>query len=259
MENKEGEIFMKKLIATLLAIVMLAALSVCAFAANNFTQSPTKPDAPKVTISGDDIVVASDVTISPTEQAAIDDVIAGLSITSGMPGCIELKATAYRDRARLDTRNHGGKNAESILVEAKQKIEEALSVQSLVPTASLPAGSMVNEVLDLSLFRNGNEIINLPPKAIINIKLDLSIDNFVALLHYKETTHQWEKVVDATLVNGTLSFPVDSLSPFAIVVKDTSSGPSSPATGASAPIACAVGAVVFGVAGAALLKKSKEN
>lgn len=245
---------MKKLIATLLAIVMLAALSVCAFAANNFTQSPTKPDAPQVEIVGN-VIDTQQATSTDIQQLNID-------ITNHV---VVLKATAYNNRNTINlpvSGEAGSKTAKVILEEAKQKLASATSIHDLV--AGVSPDAKVTEVLDISLIKtdaltNTQSIVNLPPNARITINLTRSIPNFEALLHYKEITHQWEKVEGATLVNDTLSFPVDSLSPFAIVVKNTSSGPSSPATGASAPIACAVGAVVFGVVGVALLKKSKEN
>lgn len=229
---------MKKLIATLLAIVMLAALSVSAIAAtaDNFTKSPSNTGAPEMTYDWTDPVSGCDP---------------------------ELAITPYKDR---NTKSEEIKTA--IEAAYNEIVHSQPSLGSLTITNGPLHGTnlMVSQLFDISFDDTAAAHtfgMNETHNATIKLTGD-EVKNFMYLLHYKYNTaapenSTWEIVTCGRPAADTISFTVDSLSPFAIVVKNTSSGPSSPATGASAPIACAVGAVVFGVVGVALLKKSKEN
>ena len=228
---------MKKLIATLLAIVMLAALSVSAIAAtaDNFTKSPSNTGAPGMTYDW----------------------------TNPVGGCDpELAITPYKDR---NTKSEEIKTA--IEAAYNEIVHSQPSLGSLTITNGPLQGTnlMVSQLFDIS-FSDSEHTHTFGMNETHNATIKLTGDevkNFMYLLHYTYTatpgTSTWEIVSCTRPTANTISFTVDSLSPFAIVVKNTSSGPSSPATGASAPIACAVGAVVFCVVGVALLKKSKEN
>ena len=90
--------------------------------------------------------------------------------------------------------------------------------------------------------------------ATITLKSE-SFKNFVALLHY--TDGKWEIVEGATCKDDTLTFTVDSLSPFAVVVAK----PGSPETGDTNGFAAGLlaFAVLSGVVGVGFLVKSKRE
>lgn len=228
---------MKKLIALLLAIIMLAALSVSAIAAtaDNFTKSPSNTGAPEMTYDWTDPVSGCDP---------------------------ELTITPYKDRETKPEIKTAIEAAYDEIVHSQP------SLRSLIITNGTLRGTnlMVSQLFDISFDDTAHTHtfgMNKTHNATIKLTGD-EVKNFMYLLHYTYDTatpanSTWEIVNYTRTTEDTISFTVNSLSPFAIVVKNTTSEPTSPATGASASIACAVGAVVFGVAGVALLKKGKEN
>ena len=82
---------------------------------------------------------------------------------------------------------------------------------------------------------------------------DKNLNNFLATLHFVNGTPEW---VDSEVKDGNLSFSVDGLSPFAIVV--TVDSATSPKTGENVPYGFITGAVILAVAAAWFFAKSRK-
>ena len=224
---------MKKLIATLLAVVMLATLSVCAFAAtaDNFTKSPTVIGAPVL-------------TYDPIESVG---------------GCTpSLAITPYSDRNMLSG------DAKTEIEAAYSQIVDASGLRELYITNITGNklrlfGLGVSHLFNIT-FADTEETHTFGTPGThthtVNLHLtDSAIRDFKYLLQFDGAN--WSVVGGITISGNTLTFSLDDLdsAAFALLVRKDQT---SPETGVGAPIACAVGMVVFGAAGAILLKKSKE-
>lgn len=189
-ESKGENKTMKKVLAIILALVMVSAASVCVFAAsNNFYESPTGRPAPELIIGGN----------------TSEDCFAWLEIT----GYSDRHLTPDGTRDKME--------------EAYDQITTAADLTALCGDLGAVADLLdiahddlaVSDLFDISWYgcddhrEHGGFEIQLKPEV---------LDNFVALLHYNNGV--WELVSNAEVIgNGDiLSFSVDSLSPFAIIV-----------------------------------------
>lgn len=127
---------------------------------------------------------------------------------------------------------------------AYDSIKAAASVNAL--NSALPSDKelAVSTLFDVSATKEGMGTVT------ITLTSD-KFENFVALLHFVDG--KWEVVDNAKANDKTLTFSVDSLSPFAVVV----STKKSPETGSSLPVGIIAFAVLFGAAGVCFLAKSR--
>ena len=213
---------MKKLVALILSVVMVLSMTVAASAA--FVASPSANKAPVVEeVKGGD----KDLVI---------------------------EITAFKDREKLDAE---GKAA---IEDSYNDIKNAPDVTSLVASikdVADKAGAKVADLKVADLF----DVSAVDGKIEGNVTFVLSADtlkNFVALLHDKDG--KWEVVEGAKVEGNKLTFSVDSLSPFAIVVNNVEDK-DSPATGNPVDYGMifVVFAVVFGGAAALCIAKSKKR
>ncbi|MBQ7922078.1 MAG: hypothetical protein IJ325_05825 [Clostridia bacterium] len=220
---------MKKFAVISLSLVMVVCLTLIAIAGPGaFVQSPSNNPAPILT-----------------------------AYTADDEGCTaELVVTAYADR---DTRpeekrlaleeaydqivNHKDDNAFKAVME---QMAEKLGMT--VPELSIA------ELFDISYYSCGVHIEEDHNGFTITLKLN-TIENFKGIIHLQED-ETWE-ILDVSDVNeaeGTITFHVDTLSPFATVV-DNGSGEQAPQTGdltmvyLGVMIAAACGLVIVLVAG----------
>ncbi len=212
---------MKKTLILALAIAMVFAMPVTAFA-STFNGSPSNNTAPTV---GDTTVTNKD-----------------------WDGKIEVES--YADRKDLSAEEQKEIEAAYDTVAKASNVTElnsgltAIAEQNKVETKDLA----VSDLFDVYATKEGMG------SATITLKSE-SFKNFVALLHY--TDGKWEIVEGATCKDDTLTFTVDSLSPFAVVVAK----PGSPETGDTNGFAAGLlaFAVLSGVVGVGFLVKSKRE
>ena len=221
---------MKKVLACILSLILVVALSVSVMA-TGFVKSPVLNDAP-------------DIKDFETEIPVEDN-------------CnYDLEITPYEDRADLTP-------------EAKQEIEKAYEdvkanadLTKLVPDLTKVAEDKKIEAENLAVSQlfdiSEEECATHNDHGTITIHLTADLKNFVALLH--KTDAGWV-VVSSAKVTGTdtVSFSVDELSPFAIVVDATEEKNAS--TGDNANLALyislmAVSAVALVVVVVVMKKKS---
>ena len=213
---------MKKLVALILSVVMVLSMTVAASAA--FVASPSANKAPVVEeVKGGD----KDLVI---------------------------EITAYKDREKLDAE---GKAA---IEDSYNDIKNAPDVTSLVASIKDVADKAGAKVADLKV-SDLFDVSAVDGKIEGTVTFVLSADtlkNFVALLHDKDG--KWEVVEGAKVDGNKLTFAVDSLSPFAIVVNNVEDK-DSPATGNPVDYGMifVVCAVVFGGAAALCIAKSKKR
>ena len=180
---------MKKALALVLVLVMMYTLSIPAFAAPGaFVSSPSNSGAP-----------------------SLEDFF------NESPECFaELIITAYRDRGTLSDE----KKAE--LEKAYQDIVNATDLSTLNASLKTAAAKLGIETTDLAV----SDLFDVSyyscehheehGKFTIKLKAN-TFDKFVNLLHYNGTS--WDVVEGATVdENDILTFTVDDLSPFAVVV-----------------------------------------
>lgn len=190
---------MKKVLAICLALVMLATISVTAFAElGGFVASPSGNQAPEL--------------ISGTNES--EDCEAGLVIT------------AYGKKSELpeETRKKL-EEAYDIIVETKDLSKLTAGVKAAADEAGVDVGNLaVSDMFDISATDCGSHEDH--GHFDIAIKHEY-LENFVCLLHYYNG--EWRIVEDAKINDeGHLEFTEKDFSPFAIVV-DTGAG--SPQTG----------------------------
>ncbi len=220
---------MKKVIASILSLMLVLVLSVSVFATGGFVKSPELDKAPTV------------------EDFIVDD------------GCAtDIVVTPYAERTDLDD------DTKKAMEDAYTEIQAAEDVTTLTDDLTKVAADKkvdtknlaVSDLFDLSQVGCDDHTDHNAFKIKLNVN---TLKNFVALLH--KTAEGWVVVEDAEVVDGdTLSFSVDSLSPFAIVVD---AGEDTPSTGDNANLALcislmAVSAVALVVI-IVLLKKKKSN
>ncbi len=191
---------MKKVVALVLALVMLYALSIPAFAApDSFTVSPGTVGAPTL-IS----------FINETADCTADIIV-----------------TAYKDRAELTD------DKETAIEEAYKDIIDAADLSALEASLADAANKLgistadlaVSDLFDVSY--NSCDVHDSHGSFTIQLKAN-TFSTFVKLLHY--TGEAWEAVEGATVdESDVLTFTVDNLSPFAVVVN--TKGADIPVTG----------------------------
>lgn len=182
---------MKKVLALVLALAMLVASSVCAFAiSNNFVQSPTGHRAPTIIVGGN----------------TSEDCFAWLEITG------------YSDRHTVDDATRElMEEAYNQIVGAADLSEICSELGSVAVSLGIPTSVLaVSDLFDISWFgcddhrdHNGVFEIQIQPEI---------LENFVALVHYHNG--EWVVVDNAEVIGDgdILSFSVADLSPFAIIV-----------------------------------------
>lgn len=185
---------MKKALALILVLVMMYTLSIPAFAAPGaFVTSPSNSGAP-----------------------SLEDFF------NESPECFaELIVTAYKDRGTLSDE----KKAE--LEAAYQQIVSTTDLSTLNAALKAAAEKLGVDVTDLAV----SDLFDISyyscehheehGKFTIKLKAD-TFSKFVNLLHYNGSS--WEVVENATVdQNDVLTFTVDDLSPFAVVVNTAKS------------------------------------
>lgn len=214
---------MKKIVALILSTVMVLSMTVAASAA--FVSSPSANAAP----------VLVEIKEGKTEDLVIE-------------------ITAYKDRAELTAE---GKAA---IEDSYKDIKNATDLTTLTDglkavadKAKVKASDLaVSDLFDIS-------VVSGTPEGKLTLVLSAeTLKNFVALLHDKDG--KWEVVEGATVDGNKLTFSVDSLSPFAIVVNN-GEDKDSPATGNPVDYGMifVVCAVVFGGAAVFCISKSKKR
>lgn len=182
---------MKKVLAVILALVMVVATGVYAFAApNNFVSSPSGRPVPELIIG----------------RNTDEDCFAWLEITSFLD-----RHTLDDDiREVLESAYNQVINTEdlSTLTSDLKTIADAMGI----PTSAL----LVSDFFDIS-WHGCDDHRNHDGHFEVQIQPEL-LDNFVALLHF--VNGEWVVVDSATVIGDgdILAFTVDTLSPFAIVV-----------------------------------------
>ncbi len=213
---------MKKLVALILSVVMVLSMTVAASAA--FVASPSLNKAPVL-----------------------------VEVKDGEEGLV-IEVTSYGERDKLDA------DAKAALEDSYKDIKNASDVAALtgsIKDAADKAGAKVSDLKVSDLF--DVRVVKGEIKGKITIVLSAeTLENFVALLHDKDG--EWEVIEDAKADGDNLTFSVDSLSPFAIVV-NSGEDKDSPATGNTVDYGMifVVAALVFGGAAALCIAKSKKR
>lgn len=221
---------MKKILAIVLAVILVVSAGALAFAQGGFVSSPSGNSAPTII----DIIYEED---------------------SCMPRVV---ITPYSEREDLE------EDAESDMDEAYKEIYSNEDLTKIFPglkEVSVKLGKnaayfAVSDLFDISVHHN------LPHNfcGVITIKLRAeTLKNFVALMH-RDKNGNWEMIQDAVVnyEDSTLSFTARDFSPFAIVV-DTSAQPL-PDTGGEIIIPAIVMAVsAVSLAGVLFSLKKKKN
>ncbi len=217
---------MKKVFIVLISAIMIASLSVSGFAAS-FVSSPSGNKAPTL-VSFDFESDECNATI---------------------------KITAYSDRNTLSA---DGKTA---IEAAYTSIKSANDVSSLnADLAALAADKeikgtnlAVSDLFDVS-YENCDATAHADHGK-VTVKLSAeTLADFVAVMHY--VNGSWELVSGATVSGNEVTFTVDSLSPFAIVVDAT---PDSPPTKDNGNIYILVAVAALSLAAAAVCFKMSRR
>jgi hypothetical protein len=218
---------MKKVIASVLSLMLVLALSVSVFANGGFVKSPTLDKAPTVEDVTVETGTAPTVTVTPYDDRH--------DLTTADKADLEVAYNEIKAAADLT------KVAADLTKVAADKKVEAKNLA-------------VSDLFDIS--HDGAAGTNF---GTFTIKLSADeIKNFVALLH--KGANGWTVVESAKIEGDHLVFSVEDFSPFAIVVD---AGAGSPSTGdnANLPLYIALMAVsaVALVVVIVALKKKKSN
>ncbi len=214
---------MKKIVALIISAVMVLSMTVAASAA--FVASPSANAAPVL-----------------------------VEIKDGKTEGLVVEVTAYKDRAKLSAEGKAAiEDSYKDIKNASDLTTLTSSLKTVADNAKIKASDLaVSDLFDVS-------IVSGTPDGKITLVLSAeTLKNFVALLH--DNDGKWE-VVDGAKVDGNkLTFSVDSLSPFAIVVNN-GEDKDSPATGHTVDYGMlfVIGAVIFGGAAALCIAKSKKR
>lgn len=226
---------MKRIFALLMTLVVIVAFATVTFAENGgFYESPSKNQAP---------------TLDSFENEN-DECEATLHITS------------YADRDQLS------EEAQQKLAAAFDTILNATDLTTVNSGLANLAKELgiagtdlaVSDLFDISYHEEGDHSGHGAFTVALNAE---TLKNFVAFLHYENG--QWVLVEDAKVVDGEkLTFTVDTLSPFAVVVNTNPAVPGSAVglpVGAIIAIVAAAVAVAGGIAFLVffLLKKKKKK
>lgn len=208
---------MKKILSCLLVVMLLCSLSVAAFA-DNFVSSVANAGAPEV-----------------AEAAQAD----------GSDGKALIVVTPMDEKDKLSEAKQAEMDA---AFDALDKAADLAAVNAELKDAAADQSIAVSDLFDISEVEEGSVSFPLT----ITLK-DKNLDNFVALLHYVDGEFVW---VDAEVADGALTFTVDSLSPFAIIVAVDEA--TSANTGDTVPYGFIIGAVVLAGAAAWFFAKSRK-
>ena len=215
--RKKGSSTMKKILSCLLVVMLLCSLSVAAFA-DNFVSSVANAGAPEV-----------------AEAAQAD----------GSDGKALIDVTPMDEKDKLPEAQQTEMDA---AFDSLDKASDLAAVNEELKAAAADQSIAVSDLFDIRVLEEGTVSFPLT----ITLK-DKNLDNFVALLHYVDGAWQW---VDAEVADGALTFTVDSLSPFAIIVAVDEA--TSANTGDTVPYGFIIGAVVLAGAAAWFFAKSRK-
>ena len=208
---------MKKILSCLLVVMLLCSLSVAAFA-DNFVSSVANAGAPEVA------------------EAAQSD---------GSDGKALIGITPMDEEDKLPEELKADMDA---AFDSLDKAADLAAVNDELKAAAADQSIAVSDLFDVRVLEEGTVSFPLT----ITLK-DKNLDNFVALLHYVDGAWQW---VDAEVDGDSLTFTVDSLSPFAIIVAVDEA--TSANTGDTVPYGFIIGAVVLAGAAAWFFAKSRK-
>ncbi|MBE6953390.1 MAG: hypothetical protein E7452_07550 [Ruminococcaceae bacterium] len=228
---------MKKVLAIFLAVVMMASMSLSVLAvSDNFLESPSKRVGPElVDFSG----VAEGCTVALR--------VVPFSNRSIMDEAMRLVLEESYDTI-VNTANVGDLNADL----NKKANELNIPAQYLV----------VSDLFDVHTI--GCDLPHHHGPYTVTISADL-LERFVGLIHYKNSA--WELITSASVSGDNLTFTVNELSPFAIVINTdpdfvdpSQGGEDNPPTGDDSHIGIYVAVmVVAGLAMIALWRSSKKQ
>ncbi|MBQ8765750.1 MAG: hypothetical protein IJZ16_02995 [Clostridia bacterium] len=220
---------MKKIIAIILAITLTLVSGVSAFAVDNgFVESPSNG--------------------SPTLD----------SYENEDPECdAEIIVTPFEDMDSLD------EETKQALMDAYNEIVNRLSsflkaLQRLAQLVGIDVSRLaVSELFDVSYYEAGGHDGHGPFTITVKSK---NLSNFVGLLH--RHNGEWEIVENATVSGDLLTFTVDDLSPFAIVVDTGNADVEIPDTDTTADytlqtLVCAAAVVGLTAVVAVIFKKKR--
>ena len=225
---------MKKIFAILLAVMLMASLTVTAFADNvpspqQGGNTPVAPGAPAAEENVDEEVV--DLSLESVIDANDEDITPDVALRL----LSEAASLNEEDKAVFDEGYNKLMDAEN-LADVNEDLKEAAGDEEI----------SLSEVF----FLEGDEETAFP--ATVTLKYS-NVDNFLALLHYVDGEWVW---VDVEVEDGNLVFDTDSFGTFAIV--SLGAPASSADTGESAPVAFIIGAVVLAGAAAFFFMKSRK-
>lgn len=186
---------MKRILTAVFAILMIAAMTVSAFASSDaFVSSPSQKRAPELV----------------DYENESEDCVA------------ELEICAYGDRDQLEDEDRLKlEEAYSNLLETADLGDLNDDIDSLASSLKVDSNVFaISDVFDISYYDcDGHEAHG---EFTITIKPE-SVKNYAGMIHY--TDDGWE-LLESEEKDGNITFVVDSLSPFAIMVHDgTASGP----------------------------------
>ena len=181
---------MKKILAVILAVIMVVSAGVLAFAQGGFVSSPSGNEAPEIT----DVQYGED-SCNP-----------------------RIVVTPYNEREELDeARKNAIIAAYNDTAENKDLSKMCAALSGVAASKGLSVLQLaVSDLFDITAYHNGDHDYC----GIITITLSSeTLRNFVALLH-RGADGTWEVVPDVTVdyASNTISFQVRDFSPFAVVV-----------------------------------------
>ena len=218
---------MKKIIITVMTIVMVASLSISALAAGAFVSSPSANEAPEL--------------------------VSGAPVTPECTGTLVI--SSYADRANLSD------EARAKLEEAYNQIANygagnafATVLQHLAGENKLAANQLsVSDLFDISSVNCTHH--EKHEGFIITIGVG-DLEHFVGILHFTGSVWEELEINDVDEAAHTVTFTTPSLSPFAVVVNN---GAEAPAASGNAWIWIVVAAVVVAAAAAAVVVVAKKK
>lgn len=228
---------MKKVLAIFLAVVMMASMSLSVLAvSDNFLESPSKRVGPELVdymCTVDSCAVA--LRVVPFSNRGIMDEAMRLVLEESYDTIV-------------NTANVGDLNADL----NKKANELNIPAQYLV----------VSDLFDVHTI--GCDLPHHHGPYTVTISADL-LERFVGLIHYKNSA--WELITSASVSGDNLTFTVNELSPFAIVINTdpdfvdpSQGGEDNPPTGDDSHIGIYVAVmVVAGLAMIALWRSSKKQ